>query len=143
MEEALIIREDFVIPAGELWFTASRSGGPGGQHVNKTNSKVTLYWDVTRTAAVTEELRERLLARLSARLTAEGVLMIDVDTERSQLRNRELARQRLATVVRGALREPKKRVPTKASRASQRRRLDAKTQRGKVKAARKPPSHDE
>lgn len=143
MEEPLIVREDFVIPGRELWFTASRSGGPGGQHVNKTNSKVTLHWDVARTEAVSEERRERLLARLATRLTAEGVLMVDVDTERSQLRNREIARSRLAVLLRGALREPKKRVPTKASRSSQRRRLDEKAQRGKVKAARRRPHHDE
>ncbi|MCU0665290.1 MAG: aminoacyl-tRNA hydrolase [Myxococcota bacterium] len=140
MEDALPIRDDFLIPGHELWFTASRSGGPGGQHVNKTNSRVTLHWDLAHTTVVDEELRERLLLRLGHRLTAQGVLMVDVDTERSQFRNRELARQRLAQLVRAALREPRKRVPTKATQGSHRRRLAAKTLRGKIKQARQRPT---
>lgn len=140
MEEPLPIRDDIVIPSHELWFTASRSGGPGGQHVNKTNSRVTLYWDAIHTTALTEQQKTRVLMRLASRLNQDGVLLVDVDTERSQHRNREIARLRLAELVRGALREPRKRIPTKVTAGAKRRRLEAKTQRSALKRARKRPS---
>jgi len=143
MEEPLTVRDDLVIPGDELWFTASRSGGPGGQHVNKTSSRVTLHWSVATSTALDEPRRARLLAKLAGRLTAEGVLAIDVDTERSQHRNRELARERLAALVDEALRIPRRRVPTRATRASQRRRLSEKARRGDTKRSRQRPDRDE
>lgn len=139
MEEDLIIRTDIVIPGNELDFKASRSGGPGGQHVNKTNSRITLQWSVLETTALDEDQRTRVLHKLQSRLTADGVLQISVDDERSQHQNREIARKRLREIVTAALRVPKKRVATKLSRAAKRRRLEEKKRRGSVKQLRKPP----
>ncbi len=136
MNGGLQVRYDVTIPEHEIWFTASRSGGPGGQHVNTTSSRVTLHWHVPSTAALTEEQRSRVLTRLSGRISADGLLQLSVDSERSQHRNRQIAADRLVELVRKALSSPKKRIPTKASRASKRRRLEEKRRRGNVKRLR-------
>ena len=99
MEEELQIKEDVIIPGSELNFTASRSGGPGGQHVNKTSSKVTLHWNAATTCALDGPARDRMIERLQPRLTSDGVLNINVDEERSQHRNRQIARSRLKEIV--------------------------------------------
>jgi ribosome-associated protein len=143
MEEPLTVQEGVVIPGAELWFTASRSGGPGGQHVNKTSSRVTLHFDVAHSTAFDDTRRARVVARLARRLTLEGVLLVDVDSERSQHRNREIARERLAEILRAALREPRSRRPTRATRASRLRRLKSKTLRGALKDRRKRPRDEE
>ena len=143
MERDLEISEGVVIPAAELEVTASRSGGPGGQHVNKVSSRVTLSWSVTTTRALQAWQRARVLRRLASRLTRDGVIRVHVDDHRSQHRNREVARERLAALVRGALTTRKRRVPTTPAPADRRRRLEEKRQRSAIKRSRRPPdAHD-
>jgi ribosome-associated protein len=126
-----------VIPAGELGERFSRSSGPGGQGVNTTDSRVELSFDVARSPAVPDRLRDRLLDRLSGRL-ADGVLTIVASEHRSQLANRDTARARLVSVLREASAPPpRKRRPTKPTRGSQERRLAAKKRRGDVKRGRR------
>jgi len=125
-----------VIPAAELRESASRSGGPGGQHVNKTSTRVTLRWCAAQSAALGEAQRARLLRRLGSRLTRGGDLLVHARRFRSRGRNRELARERLAELVREALATPKARVPTARSRGSRERALAAKRRRAQLKQRR-------
>lgn len=136
MDDALPIGDDHAIPAWELWFTASRSGGPGGQHANKTNSRVSLHWSVETTTAFEGYLKRRIMRRLAHRIDGDGVLAIHAEDTPSQHRNKELARARLAEMVAAALVPPKRRRATRPSRASQRRRVDAKKKRGALKKQR-------
>lgn len=142
MERDLVIQDGIVIPAAELEITASRAGGPGGQHVNKTSSRVTLRWNLERTAALPSWLRARALRRLRRRLTRDGALIVHVDDERSQHRNREIARERLAEIVRGAIRARKQRVETSVPRAVRERRLVLKRRQGARKRERRRPEDD-
>ena len=119
-------RASFVIPREELVARATRSSGAGGQHVNKTSSRIQLSWNVATSAALEDGERERLLKKLASRLTADGTLTVSVSDTRSQHRNREIAEQRMEEVVRAALVVPKKRKATKPSRAAREKRLDAK-----------------
>ena len=139
----LFVQRGLVVPASELQLVATRSGGPGGQNVNKVATRVTLRWSPARSAALSEAQRERLLLRLASRLTKEGELVLHVDTSRSQAANREEARARLAEVVREALKVPRKRRKTRPTRGSQRRRVEAKKQRGDVKRLRRRPPRDD
>lgn len=128
------------IPATELTWRFSRSSGPGGQHVNTSDSRVELSWDVAGSMAVSEGQRLLLLSRLGRRISA-GVLTVVVSEERSQLRNRAIALAKLADVVRGALAPgPARRRATKPTRGSVRRRLAAKEQRAATKRQRRRPS---
>jgi ribosome-associated protein len=121
-----------VIPAGELVERFSRSPGPGGQSVNTSDSRVELEYDVVASAALTDDQRARLLSRLS-----EPTVRIVASEHRSQHRNRVAARERLAERLREALAPPPPpRRPTKPTRGSQRRRLEAKKQRGQTKSLR-------
>lgn len=130
------------IPESELSWRFSRSSGPGGQHVNTSDSRVELIWAVEASAVVSEAQRERLVERLGRRLVA-GVVTVTASEQRSQLRNREIALQKLADIVRAALApDPAKRRPTKPTRGSARRHLAAKTQRSATKQLRKRPSGD-
>jgi ribosome-associated protein len=124
------------IPESELEFVASRSGGPGGQNVNKVSSRVTLRFDVGRSSALSEDQRERIRARLSSRINKEGVIQVTSQRTRSQDLNREDALERFAELLRAALREEKKRVKTRATRASQEERLREKKRRRIVKELR-------
>lgn len=126
-----------VIPAAELNERASRAGGPGGQHVNKTSSRVTLRWNVWRTEALDEKRRAQLIERLGSRLTREGDLIVHAQGERSQFRNRAMARERLADQVAACLRWPRPRRATRPTRASGERRLQAKRKRSDVKKGRR------
>lgn len=135
MADDLQITRTLVVPGSELTERFSRSSGPGGQGVNTTDSRVELVWDVSSTALPTQ-VRARLLERLAGRL-ADGVLVVVASEHRSQLQNRRAARERLADLVRSAaLPPPPKRRPTRPTRGSQRRRLDAKKRRGEVKRGR-------
>jgi ribosome-associated protein len=124
------------IPETELEFIASRSGGPGGQNVNKVSSRVTLRFDLDRTTALNPEQRERIRKRLSSRISKEGVLQISSQRTRSQELNREDAVARFVELLRAALREEKRRVKTKATRSSREERLKEKRIRTAVKQAR-------
>jgi ribosome-associated protein len=124
------------IPEAELEFIASRSGGPGGQNVNKVSSRITLRFDLDRTTALTAEQRERVRKKLSSRISKEGVLQISSQRTRSQDFNREDAVARFVELLRAALREEKARVKTRASRSSREERLQKKRIRTTVKQAR-------
>lgn len=125
------------IPEEELRWRFSRSSGPGGQGVNTTDSRVELSWDVVGSTALPEVLRSRVLERLAHRL-AGGTLTVVASEHRSQLRNREAARTRLAALVREALRPPpRRRRATRPSRSAVERRLGDKRRRAEVKRARR------
>jgi ribosome-associated protein len=132
----LPVGRGLTIPGAELRERFSRSSGPGGQSVNTSDSRVTLSWDAASTTALSEARRARVLDRLAGRLV-DGVLSVTSETERSQLLNRREARERLAALVEEALAPPPKaRRPTKPTKGSQQRRLDAKKQRGRTKKLR-------
>jgi ribosome-associated protein len=127
------------IPATELGWRFSRSGGPGGQSVNTADSRVELSFDVRRSPSLPDPLRERLLARLSPRLV-DGVLTLAASEYRSQHRNREAARARLADLLTEASAPPPpRRRATRPTRGSKERRLAGKKRRGQTKALRRPP----
>ena len=121
------------IPESELVEHFLRADGPGGQHVNRTESAVELRFDVAHSPSLPEAVRERVLARRDRRLTADGVLVIQGRRFRDQARNREDVRVRLVDILRGALVAPKPRVATKPTRASKERRIAGKKQRATVK----------
>lgn len=132
----LTISRTLSLPETELVERFLRADGPGGQHVNRTESAVELRFDAANSPTLPEAVRERLLARRDRRLTDDGVLVIQARRFRDQARNRDDARERLAEIIRGALTAPKKRVATKPTRASKERRLVGKQQRGKLKQTR-------
>jgi ribosome-associated protein len=132
----LHISRSLSLPDTELTERFLRADGPGGQHVNRTESAVELRFDVARSPSLPEDVRARVLARRDRRLTADGVLVIQGRRFRDQARNRDDVRERLAEIIRGVLVPPKKRVATKPTRASKERRLVGKQQRGKIKQTR-------
>ena len=135
----LVVTRDVVLPAAVLQWRFSHAGGPGGQGVNTTDSRVELSVDL-RHAPVRDADRERLLARLAGRLH-DGVLTVVAADDRSQRRNRRAARDRLAALLRDALApDPPDRRPTAPSRAARRRRLESKRRQGAVKALRRRPA---
>ena len=136
----LRISSGLTIPEAELSWRFSRSSGPGGQSVNTADSRVELLWDAAGSTTLTPHQRDRLLDRLSGRLV-NGVLTIAASEHRAQLRNRDAARERLASIVAEALRPPApQRRATKPSRGSKERRLKAKQRRTDVKQLRRRPS---
>ncbi len=122
----LAVNESLSIPRNELEVRVSRSSGAGGQHVNKTSSRVEIFWNIVGSRAVSEEQRTRLREKLASRLTTEGSIRVVASDMRSQSRNRELAEERLADLVRRALVIPRKRRATKPTRAAKEARLDSK-----------------
>lgn len=127
----LRVKHGLVIPQNELVETFSRSGGPGGQHANKVSTRVEIRFDIAESTVLTEYQRERLTEAFG------GEMRVVVDEERSQLRNRTIARERLAGRIRNALVPNKTRRPTRRTRGSQIRRLDAKKRRGQLKSQRR------
>ncbi len=136
MAERLRIDERLSLPLGEIELRASRSSGPGGQHANVTASRVEAVFDVEASASLDEAQRARLLERLGPLVTAVA------QDARSQARNRELALERLAAKIADGLRVPRRRRPTKPTRASRRRRLEQKRRAGERKRGRRPPPLD-
>lgn len=132
------IPHGFVVPGGDLTEQFSRSSGPGGQHVNTSDSRVQLSIDLGSTTVLTEAQRQRVIERLSAKLSGT-VLTVSSDEQRSQLRNRNAARQRLAELLREALAPPVERRATKPSRNSRRRRTRAERRRSEIKQNRRRP----
>src|SRR5205814_5858013 len=108
-ENLLPVNESLSIPRNELDVRVSRSSGAGGQHVNKTSSRVEIFWNVLDSRALSEEQRTRLREKLASRMTAEGSIRVVASDMRSQTRNRDLAEERLADMIRRALIIPKKR----------------------------------
>ncbi|MFE2956557.1 alternative ribosome rescue aminoacyl-tRNA hydrolase ArfB [Nocardia tengchongensis] len=137
MAEDLTVTRGLVIPASELRERFSRSSGPGGQHVNTTDSRVELSFDLANSPSVPERLRTRMLDRLATRLV-NGVLTISASEQRAQLQNRAAARERLAALLRDAAAAPPPvRRATKPSRGAKERRLAAKKRRGDTKRNRR------
>jgi ribosome-associated protein len=133
------LSDGLIIPASELVERFSRSPGPGGQSVNTSDTRVELEYDVAASSALTETQRRRALDALGNRLV-DGRLTVTASEHRSQLRNRNAARERLADLVRqAAAPPPPKRRPTRPTRGSQRRRIESKKQRGQVKQLRRRP----
>ncbi|HEX4825259.1 MAG TPA: alternative ribosome rescue aminoacyl-tRNA hydrolase ArfB [Candidatus Polarisedimenticolaceae bacterium] len=132
----IFVNDELTIPDEALTFTASRSGGPGGQHVNKTSSRVTLRVDLAHGTFVSEEQRARLLEKLRTRIAADGTLRVVAQTSRSQFANRRAAEARLAVLFAEALAPEIPRVETKVPRRSKANRLDVKRKRSVVKRLR-------
>jgi ribosome-associated protein len=128
----------FVIPEGELAWSFSTSGGPGGQHANRNATRAELSWDLAASIAVSDELRARLAAGLGSRVR-DGVISVSAGESRSQWRNRQMARRRLVDLLEGALQERRRRVPTRPSRRAQDMRIEDKRRRGADKRLRRPP----
>jgi ribosome-associated protein len=128
-----------LIPDQELGFAASRSGGPGGQNVNKVSSKVTLTFDVAHSPSLSEAQRRRILERLATRITKDGVLQVTSQRHRTQGANREAAMERFVELLRWALAEEAPRVPTRVPRQARERRLDEKKRHSRTKRERTAP----
>ncbi len=141
--EDLRVSRGLVIPAAELRELASRSSGPGGQHVNKSSTRVTLRWDIQASRTLTDRQRTRLLSRLAHRLTRDGELVVHAGRARSRVRNRERARERLAELVFDGLATPRKRLATRPSAGARTRRLQQKKHRSAIKSRRRPPGVDD
>jgi ribosome-associated protein len=139
----LEITSDLVLPLSELDFRATRSGGPGGQHVNTSSTRIEVWWDIGASPSLTDAQRTRLLERLAPRLDGEGRLRIVASQSRSQLRNREAATERLRELVAAALAVAKPRKRTRPSRAAKAARVEAKRRRSATKRDRRAPHHDE
>lgn len=133
----LRVDDRVTVPGWELVETFSPSGGPGGQHANKASTRVELRFDVERSSALSPAQKRRMVARLGP------VVRVVADDERSQARNRDLARDRLAATLRGALVPPRRRVATRPSRGSKERRLSAKREHSERKASRRKPRAEE
>lgn len=133
----LQITSRIVIPDEELAFSFARSSGPGGQNVNKVNSKATLRWNVTASAALPDDVRSRFLKLYASRLTNDGEILITSQESRDQPKNIAICLEKLRGMIQQVLVAPKKRRPTKPTKGSKQRRLNEKKQRSEVKAGRR------
>lgn len=134
----LVVQPGLVIPAAELELTAARSGGPGGQHVNKTSSKIVVRFDLEGSPTLSADQKARLRVKIPPRyLTKDGVVVIDAEEERDQARNRARALEKLAEVLRVGLVRPKPRRKTKPTRGSQERRRSDKEKKKRTKEGRR------
>ena len=133
----LVINDRVTIPGSELSIAFSRSGGPGGQNVNKVSSKVDLRWSVGTSTALSEEDRAWLLQKLRSKLTGDGTLIVTSTITRDQLQNRDDATAKLVLIVKAALDRPKPRRATKVSRGAKRRRVADKRHHAEIKKNRR------
>jgi ribosome-associated protein len=140
--DAIEINAAVTIPREELLLRASRSGGPGGQHVNTSSSRIELVWDVAGSPSIDETQRRRLLTRLASRLDSHARLRLVAQDERSQLRNREAVIERFREIVAAALVVPRIRKRTRVPSQSKRARLDTKRMRGELKRERQRPKEE-
>ena len=139
----LRVRRGLVIPAGELRASASRSSGPGGQHVNKSNTRVTLRWSIETSEVLSDRQRALLRSRLDHRLTQSGELILHAGRARSRTRNLERVRERLVEIVAEGLATARPRVATKASAGARKRQAQRKRHRSEVKSRRRRPGFDD
>jgi len=123
----------------EIKFNTSRSGGPGGQHANKVETSVELRFDISNSSSLNRQEKRRLFKKLGNKITKEGELIITAENSRSQARNKEEALEKFFAIIEEALKVPKKRKPTKPSKAAKEKRLKEKKKHGEKKSYRKPP----
>lgn len=131
------------VPEHEIYYQATRSGGPGGQHANRRSTRVEVCWNVRESRALTDEQRTLILEKLASRIGRDGVLRVVAEDERSQHRNKELAKQRLQALVAEALQVPKRRKRTRPPKAAAERRLEEKGRRSQTKKLRRPPGPED
>ncbi len=136
MSDDLRVSRSLTIPGAEIELSFSPSGGPGGQHANKASTRVELVWNIDRSAVLGPRQRDRIKAKLRHRTDAQGNLRLSSDAQRSQLRNREDVRRRLAHLVAEALVPPKRRIGSKPSKGAVEKRLQEKKKRGELKRQR-------
>lgn len=141
-EDQLRVSDELSIPLSEIEFRYSTSGGPGGQHANRSATRVTVLFSVAEAQCLREDQRETLLRRLEPRLDSDGVLQVNSQDSRSQRRNREIALDRLGRILAEALREARPRKPTQPTRTSTRRRVEDKRRRGRLKREREKKDFD-
>ena len=141
-EGALAVTGTVSIPRAELQYRASRAGGAGGQHVNTSSTRIELLWNLATSQALDEAARARVSTKLASRLDGEGNLRVVSSARRSQAQNREAAEERLAELVRGALAVPRRRKPTRPTRAAKEARLGQKRKRSETKRQRRGDSFD-
>ena len=139
----LWINDRVGVPLAELTYRASRSGGPGGQHVNTSSTRIELRWDLAGSPSLTETDRARALSRLANRLDSTGCLRLVSSGTRSQLQNRQEVTQRFQKILADALRIPKRRKKTRPPRAAAERRLATKKKRARLKQERRPRAAEE
>lgn len=137
LEEMIEVSPDLVIPDSELDVKASRASGAGGQHVNKTSSRIEITWNIRESQSISDEQREILLQRLDSRLSSDGTIRVVSSETRSQTQNRERAEQRLAELIRKALVKPKTRKPTRRPKSADEARLASKKLHSRKKRERK------
>lgn len=135
-KDGLPIKNSIIIPGHELVITASRAGGPGGQHVNKTSTRITVRWNVHQTSALDEEQKKRVLHNLHSELTTAGDILVHSGASRSQQQNKKAALQLLAKKIRNALHIPKKRMKKEMPPAVKESRLQEKKKRASLKKLR-------
>ncbi|MGA3085585.1 MAG: alternative ribosome rescue aminoacyl-tRNA hydrolase ArfB [Thermodesulfobacteriota bacterium] len=137
-QRGIKITDRLFIPEGELYFTASRSSGAGGQNVNKVSTRITLWFDVLKSPTLSEEEKQQILKKLPTRMNKAGILWVNAQQTRSQVGNRELALQRFVELIEQALTKPRFRKKTRISRRVQEERIAEKKRRSRVKASRSP-----
>jgi ribosome-associated protein len=139
MKNDLFIKNGIIIPSHELEITTSRAGGPGGQHVNKTDTRISLRWNIVNTQVLNDEQKTLVLTKLHNRITSDGDIIVHNSASRSQQQNKKAALSLLAQEIRDALYIPKKRIATTVSKALKKTRLKNKSHHSSIKKMRSKP----
>lgn len=142
-QDALEWKPGRFVPLREFSFSSDTSGGPGGQHANRSATRITLTWDVEATSAFTWQEKQRLKTRLASRMSNDGVVQIRSSSERSARRNRDECLRILATTIRNALQVQKRRIRTRPTAGSKKRRVADKKNRAAIKRGRRKPGSDD